>query len=68
MLIGDYIVLVLGIEGLVVGRDVDLVVGELVAAEVFEEVGVEGAGEVDVGVGGIFGLWVRLVAVLLCSG
>lgn len=57
MLVWHYIVLVFGVDGLIVGWDVDFVVWELVFAEVFEEVGVAGTVEVDVGVGGVFGLW-----------
>lgn len=55
VLIGDDIVLVLGIDRLEVRRDVNVVVGEFgVLAEVFEEVGVEGVVEMDVGVVGVF--------------
>lgn len=39
-----------------VRRDVDIVVWELVAAEVLEEVSDAAAGEVHVGSGGVFGL------------
>lgn len=46
MLVWDYIVFVFGIDGLVVRRHVDLVVGQLVFAEVFEKVRVSGAVEV----------------------
>jgi hypothetical protein len=49
-LIGYHIVLVFGIDGLVVRWHVDLVIGELVFAEVFEEVRVAGSVEVNVGV------------------
>lgn len=55
MLLGDDVVLVVGVEGLMAGRDVDIFGGEAGGAgEVFEEVGVVGGVEVDVGVGGIF--------------
>lgn len=55
VLIGDDIVLVLGIDRLEVRRDVNVVVGEFgVLAELFEEVGVEGVVEMDVGVVGVF--------------
>lgn len=37
-------------------RNVDIVIGELIATEVFEEVGDAAAGEVDVGSTGVFGL------------
>ena len=57
MLVWYYIILIFWVDRLVVWRDVDFVVGELVFAEVFEEVCVAGAREVDVGVGGVFGLW-----------
>lgn len=50
MLIGNNIILIFWIQWLIVGRDIDVVVGELVAAEVLEEVGVAGGREVDVGV------------------
>lgn len=55
MLVRHYVVFVFGIERLVLRRHVDLVVGQFVLAEVFEEIGVAGAREVDVGVGGVFG-------------
>jgi len=48
MLVGHYIIFVFWIDGLVVRRHVDLVVGKLVFAEVLEEVGVSGTVEVDV--------------------
>ena len=50
MLVRDYIVFVFGVDGLVVWRHVYFVVGELIFAEVFEEVRVAGSVEVDVGV------------------
>jgi hypothetical protein len=56
MLVRHYIVFIFWIDRLVVRRDVDLVVWELVFAEVFEEVRVTGPVEVDVGVGGVFRL------------
>jgi hypothetical protein len=56
MLIGHYIVLIFRIDGLVVRRNVDLIIGELVFAEVFEEVRVPGSVEVNVGIGRVFGL------------
>lgn len=56
MLVRDYIVLVLGVNGLVVRRHIDLIIGELVPAEVLKEIGISRAVEVDVGVVGIFGL------------
>lgn len=51
------VVFVLRVDGLVVRRHVDVVVRELVAAEVFEEVGDAAAGEVHVGSAGVLGLW-----------
>jgi hypothetical protein len=48
MLIWDNIILVFGVQWLVLRRDVNLVVWQLVSAEVFEEVGISGAIEVDV--------------------
>ena len=56
MLVGDHVVLILGVDGLVVGGNVDVVVGELVATEVFEQVGDAAGREVDVGADRIFGL------------
>lgn len=53
MLVGHHVVLVLRIDGLVLGLDEDLVAREPVAAEVLEEVGVAGAVEVDVRVRGV---------------
>lgn len=53
---GRTVVFVFGIDGLVVRRDVHVVVGELVAAEIFKEVGDAAAGEVDIGSAGVFGL------------
>lgn len=49
VLVGDDVVLVLRVDGLVLGRDVDVVVREAVAAEVLEEVGVALVAEVDEG-------------------
>jgi hypothetical protein len=57
MLIRHYIVLVFRIERLVVRRDVDLVIWQLVFAEVLEEVCVPGSVEVHVSVVGVFGLY-----------
>lgn len=56
MLIGHYIVLIFRVDGLIVRRNVDLIIGELVFAEVFEEVRVPRSVEVNVGIGGVFGL------------
>jgi hypothetical protein len=56
MLIWYYIVLIFRVDGLVVRRNVDLIIRELVFAEVFEEVRVPGSVEVNVGIGGVFGL------------
>ena len=61
MLIGYYIVLIFRIGRLVLGRNVDLFMGQLRrAVELFEKVGDAGVREVNVGVGGIFGLAPRL--------
>jgi hypothetical protein len=57
VLIRDYIVLIFRIQRLVVGWHVDFIVGELVFAEVFEEVCIAATREMDVGVVGVFGLW-----------
>ena len=57
MLVWHYIILIFWIRWLVLRRDVDEFFGKVWGAvEFFEEVGVAGRGEVDVGVGGIFGL------------
>lgn len=57
MLVRHYIIFIFRIRWLVLRRDVDEFFGEVGGAvEFFEEVGVAGGGEVDVGVGGIFGL------------
>jgi len=53
MLIRYYIIFILRVDRLVVRRNIDLVIGEFVLAEVFEEVGVAGTVEVDVSVGGV---------------
>lgn len=59
MLVGDDVVLILRVDGLVLGRDVDLIIGEAVLAEVLEEVGVALVVEVDIRDGGVFVLQVR---------
>lgn len=57
MLIRHHIIFIFRIRRLVLRRDVDEFFREVGGAvEFFEEVGVPGGGEVDVGVGGIFGL------------
>ena len=56
MLIRHYIVLIFWVQGLIVRRHVDLVIGKCVAAEVFEEIGMPGGCEVNVGVIGVFRL------------
>lgn len=50
MLIWHYVVLVFWVGGLVVGWDVDLVVRQLVFAEVFKEICIARAVEVHIGV------------------
>lgn len=57
-MVWNYIILVLGVDGLVVRRDVDLIVGEFVLAEVLEEVCVSRPVEVNVCVIGVFRLGV----------
>ena len=58
MLIRHYIIFVFRVRRLVLRRDVDEFFGEVGGAvEFFEEVGVAGGGEVNVGVGRIFGLF-----------
>lgn len=54
MLVGDDVVLVLRVDGLVLRGHVDLVVGEGVAAEVLEEVGVVRRAEVEMRELGVF--------------
>lgn len=54
MLFRHDVVFVVGIQGLVLWRDVDFFGGEMGAGEVFEEVGVVAAVQVDVGVVGVF--------------
>lgn len=57
MLVRHYIIFIFRIRWLVLRRDVDEFFGEVWGAiEFFEEIGVAGGGEVDVCVGGIFGL------------
>lgn len=51
MLVGDHVVLIFGIDGLVLRSNVDVVVGKLVATEVLEDVRVAAGAEVDVGEG-----------------
>lgn len=46
VLIWDYIVLIVGIEWLMLRRDIDLLCGQFDACEVFEQVGVVGGVEV----------------------
>lgn len=58
MLVWDYVVFVFGVDRLVLGRDVDFVVGQLVLAEVLEEVRVAGAVHVHVGEARVFVLGV----------
>jgi hypothetical protein len=50
VLIGNYIILILWVYGLVVRWDIDIVIGQFVFAEVLEEISYTGQGEVDVGV------------------
>ena len=58
MLIRHYIIFVFRVRRLVLWWDVNEFFGEVWGAvEFFEEVGVAGGGEVDVGVGRIFGLF-----------
>jgi hypothetical protein len=63
MLIRHYIILILRVDGLQVRRDVDVICGELVFAEVLEQVGVAGGLHVDVGVCCVFVLQCGLVLV-----
>lgn len=54
MLVRHHVVLIFRVDGLEVGRDVDVVFGEAVLAEVFEEASVPRSVEVDICVGGVF--------------
>lgn len=54
VLVGYDVIFVFRVDGLVLWRDVDFVVGELVLAKVFKEVGVAGAVHVHVRVGRVF--------------
>lgn len=59
VLVGHNVVLVLGVDGAVLWRHPDVVVGQAAvrAAEVLEEVGVPCGVEVDLGVAGVFVLF-----------
>jgi hypothetical protein len=65
MLVGDDIVFVLGIDGLVVRWHVDFVIGQFVFAEVLKEVGVAGPLHVNVRVASVFVLVRRTVECLV---
>lgn len=56
VLVGNHIILVFGIDGLVVRGNVDIVIGELVATKVLKQVGDAAGGEVDVGADRVFRL------------
>lgn len=56
VLVRHDVVFVVRVDGLVLRRDRDFLGGEFDAVEVFEEVGVVGGVEVDVGEGGVAGL------------
>jgi hypothetical protein len=56
VLIRHHIVFIFRIQWLVMGRNVNLIVGELVFAEILKEVSGPGGVEVDVRVRGVFGL------------
>lgn len=58
MLVWHNIVFVFWVQRLVLRRDVDLVVWEFIAAEIFEEIGVSRGEEVNVGVVAVLGLGV----------
>lgn len=57
VLVRHHVVLVLGVDGLQVRRDVDVVGGELVLAEIFKQVRVARGVHVHVGEGGVFVLF-----------
>lgn len=63
MLVWHNIVFVVGIERLMLWRDIDLLCGHLDACKVLEQVGVVGGMEVEVGEGGV----ARLMMVSACS-
>ena len=56
MLVRDYIIFILGVDRLVVGRNVDLIIWKFVFAKVLEKVRISGAIEMDIGMVGVFGL------------
>lgn len=61
VLVGDDIVFVLRVDGLQVGRDVDIVGGELVLAEILKKVGVARVLHVNVGIDCVFVLFIFAV-------
>jgi hypothetical protein len=63
MLVRHYVVLIFGIQWLIVRRDVDLVIGQLVFAEVLEEISVPRPVEMHVSVVRVLGLF-SMVSVL----
>ena len=67
MLIRDYVVLIFGVDGLVMRWNVDLVIWELVLAEIFEQVCVSRAIEVDIGMVRVFRLELRISAMKMCD-
>lgn len=56
MLVGHDVVFVVGVDRLVLGRDIDFFGWKLQTGEVFEEVGVVRLVEVEEGEGGVAGL------------
>jgi hypothetical protein len=66
MLVWHYIVLIFRIQWLVVRRDVDLIIRELVFAEVFKKVCVSRPVEVHVSVVRVFGLLVFISMLKVC--
>lgn len=66
MLVWYYIVLVFGVQWLVVRRDVDLIVGEFVFTEVFEEICVSRPVEVHVSEVRVFGLVLPISMLIVC--
>lgn len=65
MLVRHHVVLVLGVDGLVVRGDVDVVRGQLVAAKLLQEICVAGTVEVDLGVMGVLVLFFLRECVLV---
>jgi hypothetical protein len=66
MLVWHYVVFIFGIQWLIVRRDVDVVIRQLVFAEVLEEIGVPGPVEVHVSAVGVLGLGLLVSMLDVC--